>query len=48
MRNFVKFDEWMKTIGNKYYADHERMSDAYLRLTDNEKVQHSKLYSVQE
>ena len=46
MRNFVKFDEWMKNINNIYYADHERMSDAYQKIGTNEEVQHSKLYSL--
>ena len=48
MRNFVNFDEWMKKMNNIYYADHERMSEAYQRLTQNEKVQHSKLCPLQE
>jgi hypothetical protein len=48
MRNFVKFDNWMKNIKNNYYADHERMSEAYQRLKANEEVQHSQLHSLQE
>jgi hypothetical protein len=48
MRNFIKFDEWMKDINNIYYANHERMSDAYQRLTAYEEVQCTKLHSLQE
>lgn len=48
MRNFAKFDNWMKNINNIYYADHSRMSDAYQRLTVNEKVQRTELCSLQE
>ena len=46
MKNFTKFDKWMKNINNVHYANHERMTAAYERLTDNEKVQHTELHSI--
>jgi len=46
MKNFAKFDKWMKHINNVHYANNERMASAYERLTENEKVQHSKLRSI--
>lgn len=46
MKKFTKFDRWMQHIGNVHYANNERMTAAYERLTDNEKVQHTKLHTV--
>ena len=46
MKNFITFDKWMRHINNIHYANNERMTAAYERLTENEKVQHSKLRSI--
>ena len=35
MNNVQKFDEWMFKIQNKFYFDHERMSNAYNRIINN-------------
>lgn len=48
MRKFVKFDNWMKTINNIYYADAEKMSEAYIKVARHEEVQRTKLHSLQE
>lgn len=32
MRDIQQFDLWMFKIQNKYYFDHERMSNAYTRI----------------
>jgi hypothetical protein len=34
MSNVQKFDEWMFKLKNKYYFDHERMSNAYTRIIE--------------
>jgi hypothetical protein len=31
MEEIIKFDEWMFKMQNKYYFDHERMSNAYTK-----------------
>lgn len=46
MRKLTNFDKWMRHINNVHYANNERMTAAYDILTDNEKVQHSKLHSI--
>lgn len=46
MKKLTNFDRWMKQIGNVHYANNERMTAAYERLTENEKVQHPKLRSI--
>ena len=46
MRKLTNFDKWMRHINNVHYANTERMTAAYDILTDNEKVQHSKLHSI--
>jgi hypothetical protein len=32
MEEIIKFDEWMFKMQNKYYFDHERMSNAYTKI----------------
>jgi hypothetical protein len=46
MTKLTNFDKWMRHINNVHYANNERMTAAYDILTDNEKVQHSKLHSI--
>jgi hypothetical protein len=46
MKKLTNFDKWMKHIKNIHYANNERMTAAYDKLTDDEKVQHSKLRSI--
>ena len=46
MIKLTNFDKWMKHINNVNYSDNEQMTAAYDRLTDNEKVQHTKLRSI--
>jgi hypothetical protein len=43
MEKLTNFDKWMKHIKNVHYSDNEQMAAAYDRLTENEKVQHTKL-----
>ena len=46
MIKLTNFDKWMKHINNVHYSDNEQMIAAYEILTDNEKVQHTKLRSI--
>ena len=32
-----KFDEWMRKINNRYYANHKAMTEAYKKI-HNEKI----------
>ena len=33
-----KFNEWMASISNIYYADNELMSQAFEKIEDNEEI----------
>lgn len=46
MKKLTNFDRWMKHINNVHYSNNKQMTAAYDRLTDNEKVQHTKLRSI--
>jgi hypothetical protein len=41
-----KFNKWMASIGNEYYADDDRMAKAFEIIDNYEEVQHKKLCKI--